>query len=310
MIFNLMKPVPVQTATMYLYGREADKTVTYNGVELPDLPVWDKTAYPYVFIYYKDSDSIVNGSHYAKLYLCANPLTAYEGGMESMPYITITKLQITGSYLQYGMVSDEKMLESVTEGMSAFLGDLAYLTEANKWEYMVSGEDKAMDYGVDCLWANHDIIHTNGTTTISATDPVTTYTNADVTINGVGYVGAVLPKLPEWDKTAYPYASIRLYEDRYLLYVSVSPVKIYGGPNGELGKVGSIDYGGIGYDDFVYYTAVSNEWVESGSNTHAYITDEQSLFWSNHDLYITSSDNYELTDKIFLVASDPVPVYE
>ena len=40
MIFNLMKPVPVQaeTATMY----------SYNGTVLPALPEWDKEKYPYV----------------------------------------------------------------------------------------------------------------------------------------------------------------------------------------------------------------------------------------------------------------------
>lgn len=41
MIFNLMKPVPVQTATMY----------SYNGTVLPALPDWDKTAYPYAVIF-------------------------------------------------------------------------------------------------------------------------------------------------------------------------------------------------------------------------------------------------------------------
>lgn len=41
MIFNLMKPVPVQDEpTMY----------SYNGTILPPLPEWDKTAYPYAQI--------------------------------------------------------------------------------------------------------------------------------------------------------------------------------------------------------------------------------------------------------------------
>ena len=40
MIFTLMKPVPVQTATMY----------SYNGTVLPALPEWDKEAYPYCAI--------------------------------------------------------------------------------------------------------------------------------------------------------------------------------------------------------------------------------------------------------------------
>lgn len=49
----------------------------------------------------------------------------------------------------------------------------------------------------------------------SATDTPTMYLygreatadeTANVIIDGVGYVGAVLPKLPEWDKTIYPYA--------------------------------------------------------------------------------------------------------
>jgi hypothetical protein len=60
MIFNLMKPVPVAdvepdepTATMY----------SYNGIVLPALPKWDKTAYPYAQIRKR------------KLYLSSSPIT-------------------------------------------------------------------------------------------------------------------------------------------------------------------------------------------------------------------------------------------
>lgn len=58
MIFNLMKPVPVQDEpTLY----------SYNGTVLPPLPEWDKTAYPYAAI------------EYDTLYVLANEVTQTNG---------------------------------------------------------------------------------------------------------------------------------------------------------------------------------------------------------------------------------------
>lgn len=321
MIFNLKKPLPVADVepdepTMYLYGHEADKTVSYNGVVLPELPVWDKTAYPYAVIKYVESDNIVSGSHYAHLYLCKNPVTAiyhyYTGTMKTK------KLQITGDFLDYGMVSDEKMLERVTEGIDLFLGSLAYLSEPNKWESVTEGTDKTdTDYS-KYIWANHDIIlaENDNEIVISATDPVTTYENADVTINGVGYVGAVLPKLPTWDKESYPYATIQITfggSTCTLVFSSVPLAYKYE-------RVGAIyhhclyatetEYLAVGYSCASWDkpdTWDGTPWVAeelSGYGTSVTSSMNQKGIWANYDI-----TNYE-NGSLYQATYDPIPIYE
>jgi hypothetical protein len=67
MIFNLMKPVPVQDEpTMY----------SYNGTVLPKLPEWDKTAYPY---------AVLDGN--LDFYASSAPVTANIGLADTVTYV-------------------------------------------------------------------------------------------------------------------------------------------------------------------------------------------------------------------------------
>lgn len=147
MIFNLMKPVPVQTATMY----------SYNGTVLPALPVWDKETYPYAVMFCATTDNIVGGSYYGRLYLCANPVTVSEG-----------KLAITGECLRYLSASTEELLsymEMLTGGS---------VSEANKWEYADTQADTTLSILSYC-WCNHDIVNADGTLYYESSEPVPVY---------------------------------------------------------------------------------------------------------------------------------------
>lgn len=260
MIFNLMKPVPVQTATMYLYGHEADKTVTYNGVELPELPVWDKTAYPYAMIGNKEQS--LSGLNI--LYVCNNPFLGRADDTDSV-------LMQKNSNCNY------------------------YSVENGEWVYV--GVITVPDVGITSMampfpiWSNTDIEYA-----IKASDPVITYTNADVTINGVGYVGAVLPKLPEWDKTAYPYAIIGYsnVRENYVLKVSKEPNTA--NENGKGAYVGGTDS--------ILFEVSESEWTSASAGAFQF-----SIIWANHDVYYGLTTG-ELEGTLFLAKSDPVPVYE
>lgn len=199
MIFNLMKPVPVQDEpTMYLYGREANKTVNCNGIIVPSLPEWDKAAYPYAVMVYDTGENL-------RLMVFSVPAVASQ---TEYNYVRVFP-NADGYYCMWYGTNDN--LEQLSK-------DVAINTSA----YGMSIHDGFT------VWSNHDICFEDGTIFISASDPVTTYENADITIDGVGYVGAVLPKLPEWDKTAYPYAAIE-YDTLYVLANEVTQTNGYFG---------------------------------------------------------------------------------
>lgn len=115
------------------------------------------------------------------------------------------------------------------------------------------------------------------------------------------YNGVRLPKLPEWDKTAYPYAIITVSStDVYRLSLSTQV----------------FDYSGLAKVTTAAptkaYKLVDGQWEwisdkESGTYTLSLI----SPVWSNHDvLYSDYFENDGLAGKVMIAASDPVPVYE
>lgn len=271
MIFNLMKPVPTtESATMYLYGHEADKTVTYNGVELPELPEWDKETYPYAVI--------------------------------------VTQTFI---YFPYHLiVSTKPMTCDMTNSLVYMSGvdkHSSYSTEAVAWDELESATNDMDDFATSTIvWANHDILNKDGTVYLAASDPVTTYTNADVTINGVGYVGAVLPKLPEWDKTAYPYVAIgqSTSDGDYILYGNSVPTKIQENfLTGDIRWAFDLPDGStIGFQ----YDHTDGKWVlwREGDESVGVLLKNVTPVWTNHDIIDLR------TDTVYLSATEPIPVYE
>ena len=183
-----------------------------------------------------------------------------------------------------------------------------YDTETETWTYKTTYETYTQfTSSTKLLWSNHDIAKkSDGSVYLPATDPVTTYTNADVTINGVGYVGAVLPKLPDWDKEQYPYAVIiSLNDSAHSLVCFSTPVYFYKGyltnyfrSNDVCSSVGfayELPY----YTEWTSTTTYEKTEIEPNKN----ITSAHIPVWANFDL--TNEDG-----TIRLVASDPVPVYE
>ena len=107
------------------------------------------------------------------------------------------------------------------------------------------------------------------------------------------YNGVRLPKLPDWDKEAYPYAAIVTKANgEYRFYADA-----------EAFTIGSGNYLTRLWPDVVYL--LENEtWVEETAGGFYFVP-----IWSNTDIYYDK--NVEgLAGTLAFSASDPVPVYD
>lgn len=110
----------------------------YNGIELPELPEWDKETYPYVFMY------VINylGKYLATLYCFSEP-----------HHLTVPNDK--GVYA-IGVFLGEKYL---TGGFSELTEETG--TDPNGHRITTSPH-----------WANYDILNNDGTLYLAASDPI------------------------------------------------------------------------------------------------------------------------------------------
>ena len=173
MIFNLMKPVPVQTATMY----------SYNGTVLPALPEWDKETYPYAYIRYEDISKVYcDGCFYAILFCCDTLPTIADVEMYGT---TVTQMKFSGNYLDYCMVSNEKVLNGVQNGGSFVTGNMTDISESNKWFDMSNSMTRTTinqtqkstadtQFG-EYIWFSHNINNADNVTIVLTYEPIPIY---------------------------------------------------------------------------------------------------------------------------------------
>lgn len=261
-------------------------TMLYNGVELPDIEtVWtDKGTYPYAVL-------LTSGS-IRMLYLKASKFTAIDGKV-SLSFVGANDTK----YVYFSKYDNGEW-----EPLKFTLASLALSSSPN------------------VFWTNTDILNADGTLYLAASDPVDP--NAPTVdparrlkslINGLlcglvtpgrlgrtpvaySYNGVELPKLPEWDKTAYPYAVIYYFPGFFgvgAYYYSIfSPTPI------ESDTTDSTKFT-ISSSAIVHRTLnSSNPWEESTLSGGAY----SSLKWANYDIYDAESN-------LVLAASEPVPIY-
>lgn len=275
MIFNLMKPVPVDEPTMYLYGHEAeaDETPTayigdvgYVGEVLPKLPSWDKDTYPYAA-------------------MCCNSEQKYFVYFSKTPF-------------RKAIYVGNKPDDGNGTGSIAYYYD----AETETWTYSHTYETEVY-LVVPLKWSNHDIVEigTDGSVYIKATEPIPLGE-----IVAYSYNGTVLPKLPEWDKTAYPYAVISNLRAR--LICSSVPLLYKKGIAFEYLNA-SEDGTSILYKNNTELGSweLSEEHdttVFSKGETVLYHDLTWSYVWTNHDI-LKEDDG-----TLFLEETEPIPVYE
>lgn len=130
------------------------------------------------------------------------------------------------------------------------------------------------------------------------------------------YNGVRLPKLPEWDKTVYPYAVIYGYgtDGKYKLLITDQPLKLCDwGDEGAL--FSAQDYSATNKVKFnsqdAYAIVGDAEWGAFGSVVYSnyalglkkYVTDEPNVVWTNADILD------EINGGVYLAATEPIPVY-
>ncbi len=135
----------------------------YNGVELPDInEVWtDKETYPYAVIYYYDAgmvDSSLAGQKMSML-LLISVQGYYTGGYA-----------VDGSHKSksFGVADSQEVADVFGDitGVSIPVGVWGFATEEE------TTDDLTYDEGASFLWSNHDILNTDGTTYLAASEPI------------------------------------------------------------------------------------------------------------------------------------------
>jgi hypothetical protein len=136
------------------------------------------------------------------------------------------------------------------------------------------------------------------------------------------YNGVRLPKLPEWDKTAYPYAVIYTYHGEsekqnpvYRLVLSDTPFSIV---------YRTIAFTGATYDALKWVGNYTAKWKIAtwdywdvdgyGADGSIFAVDDETdaVVWANTDICYANdySGDETIAGTVYLAASEPVPVYE
>ena len=287
MIFNLKKPLPVAdvepdepTATMYLYGREAkaDETPTayigdvgYVGAVLPPLPVWDKEQYPYAVICkYLDVFGSVIGYD---IVVSNRPLFMTKDESPNLWQPSGTNSSITMSAKLYL----DRTVDDTPPG------------EWGKWGVPYDSYGPGARWWDEPIWADYDVelcdgfLKPMGETALSASEPI------PFELFVYSYNGTVLPALPEWDKTAYPYAQIRGRK----LYLSSSLITY---DTGTWKYTYSSPYLLANFT----YSADAICWGELTEN-ETQPTGYDSSLWSNRNIF-------DENGNVYIEASAPVPI--
>lgn len=279
----------------------------YNGVELPALPEWDKTAYPYAFI-------VSQGS----IHLCISP---------NEPYIRESTSVLTGN-----LVHTLKFREDTTVKRW-------YANEAGEWEAVTDDDFDTSSVVPAPTWSNFDLLKEDGPLYLAASEPVpVTARNPAAMLAGfqlgtairrmrgmkqpeqppvqtiVGYRYGDSPVLPEIPKVegfdhAYLSDATSLYgSECYMMVLSDKPVYWLQGSETALGWYGdgTVIYQGAyvpgleehesGFELIGPREIADNELV-TVSPTSA------PLLWTSHDILNADGSTY-------LASSEPVPVYE
>lgn len=270
----------------------------YNGEELPALPEWDKTAYPYVVIYKEV------GGWYALEMFTEQPI-AYSDGEN---YLVCGVPGGCGA-LYWGTVSstDREWGDNAYATYDSYDGREIQFLDGTKYLYSL-------------FWSNSDILKEDGTLYLAASDPIPILAPViDPLSMWMGwkagnwvarqrgkakqpvaflYNGVRLPKLPEWDREMYPYAVIKHHMTGERLLCAKNPIVEVLADNGE--STGIVYVAG----DCIYATCKtnSNSWGDFNADSDVSLT-VNPPFWTNTDIYLNDG-------TLYLAASEPVPVYE
>lgn len=271
----------------------------YNGIELPRLPEWDKTAYPYAFIFYSNLDMT-----YFLITFDKRPIAYYVHN----DYYDTDFLYIGSpdncSYQWWGSSRDN--WAERTEPL---------WVRKNSPGYGMTSSEKE-------LWANTDILFVDGTLYLATSNPIRLDSKLSISVQSAKegmwlYNGVSLPPLPDYDPEEYPYVTIEKITLMTELIVNltirktwVQSVSEYGSYDLLRQNVGDVQYKikKIGYFPSIE-SLTATDWGEPKVLTSE---DEgnsrmSGFIWTNEDIVSLGSDEYKEGETI-LAASEAGPV--
>lgn len=223
-----------------------------------------------------------------------------EWDREAYPYALMWGAYSWTGYTYYLDVCAEIFYDGSNIGVSGGYQRF-FCPEGNptKWSSSTSGEESLVCSIASVMWANFDVMGENGAVVLAKSTPIPIYNEP---VNYL-YNGVKLPKLPEWDKTVYPYATLYYQNGKdssttEYIFLLVTAQEYSWKSSYQLQTYGP------GYV-YRYLIDGGTEWEyvrEIGSNSEDHIANY--FFWTTHD--ILNKDG----DAVYLAASEPIPVYE
>ena len=277
----------------------------YNGAILPALP---KNAYPYSAIHI----NILSATEYMAELVCSTCALTFSDGFISSSLIAS----------EDGTLTVYTANQAATEWKQGTDGEKNFTAGESVYSFALG----------DLKWSNYDILNTDGTLYLAASDPIPIpapvidplsmwlgYQAGQWVVRQRGkkktpvaylYNGVRLPTLPEWDKAKYPYAFILKDNDsqtEFELYCLAAEAT-YGRASLYMGGEGA-DFGSpklrFGYTDDGVWSGLHDA-TPNAILGGLYRT----IVWSNYDVYYGDmSSNGSLTGSLYCAASDPIPVY-
>lgn len=311
------------------------KMYYFNGVELPALPEYDKTEYPYAWITEYRNPQTDKTIYYifnvaSEVYPHKFEISSYGGWLSAY-----TPDGIKGDKLQYDPTKHDDWYTTgeflkFPDGFNGMLvAEGGHIEPLDEWlrEYIP-------------IWSNFDILDTDGSVYFTKCDdpvpvededdgvqlyswligfligliqkPTLTF-DAPPAQDPVAYLynGVRLPKLPEWDREKYPYAKMAkkmifgTWKDTLAVFLDIKtdltpksfalPAITWYSENNEW-----VQFREYTEDD---YDGTSVNGIYQSADGTLYAAFDFNPYWSNHD--ILNSDG-----SVYLSASDPIPVYE
>lgn len=239
----------------------------YNGAKLPDInTVWTdevKKQYPFAVIYYNNGVGYRLCCFSKKQYFKSDNIL-YFGGSSSNPLLA--PLVPT-------------LVSTVSDGV---WGDSIARDNFNvNMEFSVIGRN---------VWSSFDMEY-DGTLYLAASLPVLADSKLSVSVKQMmSYNGTVMPPLPEWDDTTYPYAVIGRFYNNSATIFAAKDTPFTTTLDGGVPIILSTPV-------MYLWNIARNEWVVRTNN----IGEAGVYVWSNHNLY-----NSNAPTKPVHEASDPV----
>ena len=243
----------------------------YNGVELPELPEWDKTAYPYI-----------------------------TGVLHSGFTAFLSRLRVTDKPSKnYVTDNNDSYMPEYPEGTNYI--EYKLNTSTSSWYQSGSGQYESGGVPVESPnWTNHDLFYADGTLYLGATVPLPTIGKT------WRYNGVELPALPEWDAQTYPYVLISRYSlgTPQIYAMSVRP-HTYRDSYGDLYT--GFDGETVSY---LHWRYGSEQWRYTGVNEGSPRTQiDRDIPPTTQGYYVWA--NYDVLDEdgsVMHSASQPIPV--